>query len=140
LRPFGGSNLDNAKLHAKRARFLPELAAMRSPTKLGSRAGLPLLPRIVNLVGRFPRERVEAVCERALSVGTRSFSSVKSILDGKLDRKTANGPRKPRTNRRSFTTTSAYLSAHLSPGGYQAARGQMERKWSTSQYRGLLPP
>jgi transposase len=42
---------------------------------------------IVNLVGRFPRERVEAACERALAIGTRSFSSVKSILDTKLDRK-----------------------------------------------------
>ena len=42
---------------------------------------------IVNLVGRFPRERVEAACERALAIGTHSFSSVKSILDTKLDRK-----------------------------------------------------
>src|SRR5262245_2088816 len=42
---------------------------------------------IVNLVARFPRERVEAACERALAVGTRSYSSVKSILDTKLDRK-----------------------------------------------------
>ena len=51
---------------------------------------------IVNLVGRFPRERVEAACERALAIGTRSFSSVKSILDTKLDRKrpekAADGP------------------------------------------------
>src|SRR5215471_6059951 len=42
---------------------------------------------IVNLAGRFPRERVEAACERALAIGTHSFSSVKSILDTKLDRK-----------------------------------------------------
>lgn len=42
---------------------------------------------IVKLVGRFSRERVEAACERALAVGTCSFSSVKSILDTKLDRK-----------------------------------------------------
>jgi transposase len=51
---------------------------------------------IVKLVGRFPRERVEAACERALAIGTRSFSSVKSILDTKLDRKrpekAADGP------------------------------------------------
>jgi transposase len=47
---------------------------------------------IVRLVQRFPRERVEAACERALAVGTRSFSSVKSILDTKLDRKR---PEKP---------------------------------------------
>jgi transposase len=42
---------------------------------------------IVNLVGRYGRERVEAACERALAIGARSFSSVKSILDTKLDRK-----------------------------------------------------
>jgi transposase len=51
---------------------------------------------IVKLVERFPRERVEAACERALAIGTRSFSSVKSILDTKLDRKrpekAADGP------------------------------------------------
>jgi transposase len=51
---------------------------------------------IVKLVGRFPRERVEAACERALAIGTRSFTSVKSILDTKLDRKrpekAADGP------------------------------------------------
>jgi transposase len=51
---------------------------------------------IVNLVGRFPRERVEAACERALAIRTRSFSSVKSILETKLDRKrsekAADGP------------------------------------------------
>jgi transposase len=51
---------------------------------------------IVRLVGRFPRERVEAACERALAIGTRSYTSVKSILDTKLDRKrpekAADGP------------------------------------------------
>ena len=51
---------------------------------------------IVRLVGRFPRERVEAACERALAIGARSFTSVKSILDTKLDRKrpenAADGP------------------------------------------------
>jgi transposase len=31
---------------------------------------------IVKLVGRFPRERVEAARERALAVGARSFTSV----------------------------------------------------------------
>jgi hypothetical protein len=50
----------------------------------------------VNLVGRFPRERVEAACDRALAIRARSFSSVKSILETKLDRKrsekAADGP------------------------------------------------
>jgi len=51
---------------------------------------------IVRLAGRLDRARVEAACERALAIGTRSFSSVKSILDTKLDRKrpekAADGP------------------------------------------------
>ena len=51
---------------------------------------------IVRLVERFPRERVEAACEHALAIGARSYSSVKSILDTKLDRKrpekAADGP------------------------------------------------
>jgi transposase len=51
---------------------------------------------IVRLVGRFPCERVEAACERALAIRTRSYTSVKSILDTKLDRKrpekAADGP------------------------------------------------
>jgi transposase len=51
---------------------------------------------IVKLVERFDRQRVEAACERALAIGTRSFTSVKSILDTKLDRKrsekAADGP------------------------------------------------
>ena len=51
---------------------------------------------IVRLAGRFERARVEAACERALAVGTRSFRSVKSILDTNLDRKrpekAADGP------------------------------------------------
>jgi transposase len=51
---------------------------------------------IVRLVARFDRARVEAACERALAIGTRSFTSVKSILTTKLDRqrpeKAAEGP------------------------------------------------
>jgi transposase len=51
---------------------------------------------IVKLVERFDRQRVEAACERPLAIGTRSFTSVKSILDTKLDRKrsekAADGP------------------------------------------------
>ena len=51
---------------------------------------------IVRLAGRFDRERVEAACERALAIGARSFTSVKSILESKLDRKrpekAADGP------------------------------------------------
>jgi transposase len=42
---------------------------------------------ILNLAGGYGRERVEAACERALAIGTRSYTSVKSILITRLDRK-----------------------------------------------------
>jgi transposase len=51
---------------------------------------------ILKLVGSYGRERLEAACERALIIGTRSFRSVKSILNTRLDRKqpdkAADGP------------------------------------------------
>jgi len=52
---------------------------------------------IVRLAKSFGRERVEAACLRALEIGARSYGSVKSILDNKLDRqagpkRTADGP------------------------------------------------
>jgi transposase len=40
---------------------------------------------IVRLVKVFGRERVEAACGRALEIGTRTYGSVKSILDNNLD-------------------------------------------------------
>ena len=60
---------------------------------------------IVRLAKSFGRERVEAACLRALEIGARSYGSVKSILDNKLDRQA--GPSAPRTARRSSTPTSA---------------------------------
>jgi transposase len=42
---------------------------------------------ILNLAGSYGRERLEAACERALLIGARSFKSVKSILNTRLDRK-----------------------------------------------------
>jgi transposase len=51
---------------------------------------------ILKLVESYGRARLEAACERALIIGTRSFSSVKSILQTNLDRKrpeqAADGP------------------------------------------------
>ena len=52
---------------------------------------------IVRLAKSFGRERVEAACFRALEIGARSYGSVRSILDNKLDRqaaakRTADGP------------------------------------------------
>lgn len=43
----------------------------------------------MRLVKSFGRERVEAACLRALEIGTRSYGSVRSILDNKLDRQAA---------------------------------------------------
>ena len=44
---------------------------------------------IVRLAKSFGRERVEAACLRALEIGARSYGSVRSILDNKLDRQAA---------------------------------------------------
>jgi transposase len=42
---------------------------------------------ILNLAASYGRERLEAACERALAIGARSFTNVKSILNTRLDRK-----------------------------------------------------
>jgi transposase len=42
---------------------------------------------IVRLAERYGRQRVDAACQRALDIGARSFKSVKSILQNRLDRK-----------------------------------------------------
>jgi transposase len=51
---------------------------------------------IIALAGSYGRERLEAACERALVIGARSYTSVKSILNTRLDRKrseqAADGP------------------------------------------------
>ena len=55
----------------------------------GFRAGLG----IVRLVGSYGAGRVEAAAEHAIEIGARTYGSVKSILDNKLDRRPA--PRRP---------------------------------------------
>jgi transposase len=42
---------------------------------------------IVRLPRLYGRERVEAACERALAIGAKSYGSVKSILDNRLDQR-----------------------------------------------------
>lgn len=44
---------------------------------------------IVRLAGPYGAERVEAAAERAIEIGARTYGSVKSILDNKLDRRPA---------------------------------------------------
>lgn len=52
---------------------------------------------IVRLVKGFGRERVEAACSRALDIGARTYGSVRSILDNRLDQTPA--PRPARDDR-----------------------------------------
>lgn len=48
---------------------------------------------IIRLVKAFDRERVNAACGRALEIGSRTYGSVRSILDNHLDRpSTSPGP------------------------------------------------
>ena len=44
---------------------------------------------IVRLAGPYGRERVEAAAERAIEIGAKTYGSVKSILEHKLDRRPA---------------------------------------------------
>lgn len=48
---------------------------------------------IVRLAGSYGAARVDAAAERAIDIGARTYGSVKSILDARLDRKPA--PRRP---------------------------------------------
>src|SRR6202158_2588847 len=51
---------------------------------------------IIRLVKSYGRDRLEAACGRALEIGARSFTSVNSILENKLEAKrpapAADGP------------------------------------------------
>ena len=51
---------------------------------------------IVRLAKAFGPIRLEAACERALQVGARSYGSVKSILDNRLDGQPVRRPRADR--------------------------------------------
>jgi transposase len=48
---------------------------------------------IVRLVVSYGAARVEAAAERAIEIGARTYGSVKSILDARLDRRPA--PKRP---------------------------------------------
>src|SRR3954447_6025360 len=61
------------------------ILAERPHPEQGSRACLG----IVRLTRAFSAERVEAACMRALEIGARTYGSVRSILDNRLDRRPA---------------------------------------------------
>jgi hypothetical protein len=46
----------------------------------------------VRLVRPFGADRLEAAATRAIEIGTLTYGSVRSILDNKLDRQTAQRP------------------------------------------------
>jgi hypothetical protein len=52
---------------------------------------------VLSLERRFGRDRLEAACDRALTHGTVSFTSVKSILVTGLDKATETTPPGPPT-------------------------------------------
>jgi transposase len=74
------------------AAFVEIIMRERTHPEQGFRASIG----IMQLVKSYGRERVEAACARALEIGARSYTSVKSILKNNLDAKrpasAADGP------------------------------------------------
>ena len=83
----------DGRAHSPRGRFdRPATAALcelilehRPHPERGFRACLG----IVRLVRPFGADRLEAAATRAIEIGTLTYGSVRSILDNKLDRQTA---------------------------------------------------
>jgi hypothetical protein len=92
---------DARKIGPATAALCEQILEARPHPEQGYRACLG----IVRLVGSYGTARVEAAAERAIEIGARTYGSVKSILDTKLDRRPA--PRRPRTPLRSATPISA---------------------------------
>jgi transposase len=67
------------------AALIEQILEARPHPEQGFRACLG----IVRLAGSFGAERLEAAAERAIEIGAKTYGSVKSILDNKLDRKPA---------------------------------------------------
>lgn len=79
---------DTAAIGASAAALCALILEERSHPEQGFRSCLGIL-RLVKIFGA---ERVDASCGRALEIGTRTYGSVKSILDNNLDRQ-ATAPR-----------------------------------------------
>ena len=80
---------DARKIGPATAALCEQILEARPHPEQGYRACLG----IVRLAGSFGAARVEAAAERAIEIGARTYGSVKSILDAKLDRRPA--PRRP---------------------------------------------
>jgi DNA replication protein DnaC len=93
---------DARKIGKATAALCEQILESRPHPEQGYRACLG----IVRLAGSYGAARVEAAAEHAIEIGARTYGSVKSILDNKLDRRPA--PRRaPRTRPRSVIPTSA---------------------------------
>jgi transposase len=80
---------DARKIGTATAALCEQILESRPHPEQGYRACLG----IVRLVGSYGAARVEAAAEHAIEIGARTYGSVKSILDNKLDRRPA--PRRP---------------------------------------------
>jgi len=79
---------DARKIGKATAALCEQILESRPHPEQGYRACLG----IVRLAGSYGAARVEAAAERAIEIGARTYGSVKSILDTKLDR---TAPRRP---------------------------------------------
>ena len=80
---------DARKIGPATAALCEQILEARPHPEQGYRACLG----VIRLVGSFGAARVEAAAERAIEIGARTYGSVKSILDNKLDRRPA--PKRP---------------------------------------------
>ena len=80
---------DAGKIGRATAALCEQILEARPHPQQGYRACLG----IVRLAGSFGAARLEAAAERAIEIGARTYGSVKSILDNKLDRRPA--PKRP---------------------------------------------
>ncbi|MGA8171297.1 MAG: IS21 family transposase [Methylocystis sp.] len=76
---------DARKIGPATAALCEQILEARPHPEQGYRACLG----VVRLAGPYGVERVEAAAERAIEIGAKTYGSVKSILDNKLDRKPA---------------------------------------------------
>jgi transposase len=76
---------DARKIGPATAALCEQILEARPHPEQGYRACLG----VVRLVGPYGSQRVEAAAERAIAIGAKTYGSVKSILDNKLDRKPA---------------------------------------------------
>jgi transposase len=74
-----------AEIGPARAALCEQILEARPHPEQGCRACLG----VVRLAGPYGSERVEAAAERAIEIGAKTYGSVKSILEHKLDRKPA---------------------------------------------------